>query len=88
MTNTKRNAAEVRAEPPASKRHRLIQLGLDVHADSLVVVRLLDHAASQPALRLDRYAAGNTRALATPCACPRPNRNKTQRKPAARTTAP
>jgi len=51
MTNAKPNPSEVRAEPAASKRHRLIKLGLDVHADSIVVVRLLDHAAPQPAQR-------------------------------------
>ncbi len=45
------NNSEVRAEQVASKPHQLIKLGLDVHADSIVVVRLLDHSAPQPAQR-------------------------------------
>ena len=40
--------SEVRAEPAASKKHPLIKLGLDVHADTIVVVRILDHSAPQP----------------------------------------
>lgn len=43
--------SEVRAEQAASKKHQLIKLGLDVHADSIVVVRILDHSAPQPAQR-------------------------------------
>jgi len=45
------NISEVRAEQAASKPHQAIKLGLDVHADSIVVVRLLDHRAPQPAQR-------------------------------------
>ena len=45
------NTSEVRAEPVASKKHQLIKLGLDVHADTIVVVRILDHTAPQPAQR-------------------------------------
>ena len=45
------NTSEVRAEQAASKKHRLIKLGLDVHADTIVVVRILDNAAPQPAQR-------------------------------------
>lgn len=41
--------SEVRAEQAASKKHQTIKLGLDVHADSVVVVRILDHSAPQPA---------------------------------------
>jgi transposase len=41
--------SEVRAEQAANKRHETIKLGLDVHADTIVVVRLLDHSAPQPA---------------------------------------
>jgi transposase len=41
--------SEVRAEQAASKKHQTIKLGLDVHADTIVVVRLLDHSAPQPA---------------------------------------
>lgn len=51
MTNPKLNTSEVRAEPAASKKYPTIKLGLDVHADTIVVVRLLDHAAPQPAQR-------------------------------------
>jgi transposase len=41
--------SEVRAEQAASKQYQTIKLGLDVHADTIVVVRLLDHSAPQPA---------------------------------------
>lgn len=41
--------SEVRAEQAASKKHQIIKLGLDVHADTIVVVRILDHSAPQPA---------------------------------------
>ena len=51
MTNTKLNTSEARPEPVASKQHQLIKLGLDVHADTIVVVRILDHTAPQPAQR-------------------------------------
>src|SRR3989442_1855125 len=43
------NNSEVRAEQAASKKHQSIKLGLDVHADTIVVVRILDHSAPQPA---------------------------------------
>lgn len=43
------NTSEVRAEQVASKKHQTIKLGLDVHADTIVVVRILDHSAPQPA---------------------------------------
>jgi transposase len=49
MTDTKPNTSEVRAEQVASKQLRTLKLGLDVHADSIVVVRILDHSAPQPA---------------------------------------
>jgi transposase len=42
---------EIRAEQAASKKIETIKLGLDVHADSIVVVRILDHSAPQPAQR-------------------------------------
>lgn len=51
MTKPKINS-EVRAEQAASKTtkaHQTIKLGLDVHADTIVVVRILDHSAPQPA---------------------------------------
>src|SRR5205823_13565188 len=37
------------AEQDASKQMETIKLGLDVHAESIVVVRILDHSAPQPA---------------------------------------
>ena len=43
------NTSEVRAEQAASKKLHTLKLGLDVHADTIVVVRLLDHSAPQPA---------------------------------------
>jgi len=51
MTETKINS-EVRAEQVASKTtkpNQTIKLGLDVHADTIVVVRILDHSTPQPA---------------------------------------
>lgn len=49
----KRNHAksEVRAEQVAGTKYQLIKLGLDVHADSIVVVRIIENAAPQPAQR-------------------------------------
>lgn len=44
-----RSISEVRAEQAASKKFQTIKLGLDVHADTIVVVRILDHSAPQPA---------------------------------------
>ena len=41
--------SEVRAEQAASKQYQLIKLGLDVHADWIVVVRIIDNSAPQPA---------------------------------------
>ncbi len=49
MTKQINPISEVRAEQVASKPHRSIKLGLDVHADTIVVVRILDHSAPQPA---------------------------------------
>src|SRR5207247_10851400 len=43
------NTSEVRAEQAASKKYQTIKLGLDVHADTIVVVRILDNSAPQPA---------------------------------------
>jgi transposase len=47
MTTTSNNS-EARAEQVANKIQTL-KLGLDIHADSIVVVRILDHSAPQPA---------------------------------------
>lgn len=45
------NTSEVRAEQAASTRTQTLKLGLDIHADTIVVVRILDHSAPQPAQR-------------------------------------
>jgi transposase len=48
------NNSEVRAEQAANKatpHYQSLKLGLDVHADTIVVVRILDHSAPQPAQR-------------------------------------
>lgn len=49
MNSRKLNTSEVRADQVASKKLQTLKLGLDVHADSIVVVRILDHSAPQPA---------------------------------------
>jgi transposase len=50
MTTTKKaNTSEVRAEQAASPQAQTLKLGLDVHAETIVVVRILDHSAPQPA---------------------------------------
>jgi transposase len=41
--------AKVRADQAASRKPQTLKLGLDVHADSIVVVRILEHSAPQPA---------------------------------------
>ena len=51
MNSQKLNNSEVRAEQAARQKCQTIKLGLDVHADTIVVVRLLDHSAPQPAQR-------------------------------------
>ena len=43
------NISEVRAEQVTNKKHQTIKLGLDVHADWIVVVRMLDQSGPQPA---------------------------------------
>ena len=49
MTKQQSNTSEVRAEQAASKKYQTLKLGLDVHADTIVVVRILEHSAPQPA---------------------------------------
>jgi len=49
LMSTPNNNSEVRAEQAANKKHQTIKLGLDVHADTIVVVRILDHNTPQPA---------------------------------------
>jgi transposase len=51
MTKEKLNNSKARVEQVASNQAQTIKLGLDVHADSIVVVRLVDHSAPQPAQR-------------------------------------
>ncbi len=41
--------SEVRAEQVASTKLQTLKLGLDVHADTIVGVRILEHSAPQPA---------------------------------------
>ena len=49
MNQQNLNTSEVHAEQAASKKYQTIKLGLDVHADTIVVVRLLDQSAPQSA---------------------------------------
>ena len=49
MTKQTLNNSEVRAEQVASKPHQTLKLGLDVHAETIVVVRILDQSSPQPA---------------------------------------
>ena len=49
MTTLKSNPSEVRAEPVASIKPQTLKLGLDVHAESIRVVRILEPSAPQPA---------------------------------------
>ena len=49
MNSQKLNASEVRADQVASQKLQTLKLGLDVHADSIVVVRILENSAPQPA---------------------------------------
>ena len=51
MTKHKQTKSDVRAEQVASKKYKLIKLGLDVHADSIMVVRIIENSAPQPAQR-------------------------------------
>ena len=43
------NNSKVGVEPRAHIKAQTIKLGLDVHADTIVVVRIVDHSAPQPA---------------------------------------
>ena len=49
MTKPTLNNSEVRAEQVASKAYQTLKLGLDVHADTIMVVRILDQSSPQPA---------------------------------------
>jgi hypothetical protein len=49
MTNEKLNNSKARVEQVTSIKPHALKLGLDVHADSIMVVRIVDHSAPQPA---------------------------------------
>ena len=49
MNQHKSIISKGRGEQAAKTKHPTIKLGLDVHADTIVVVRVLDHGAPQPA---------------------------------------
>jgi transposase len=49
MTKQKINNSKARVEQVTSTKPQTIKLGLDVHADSIVVVRIVDHSGPQPA---------------------------------------
>ena len=49
MNSQKLNTSEVRADQVASTKLQTLKLGLDVHADTIVVVRILENSAPQPA---------------------------------------
>jgi len=49
MTKPKLNNSKARVEQVTSSKVPTIKLGLDVHADSLMVVRVVDHSGPQPA---------------------------------------
>lgn len=49
MNQQQPNTSEVRADQVASQKLPTLKLGLDVHADTIVVVRMLDNSTPQPA---------------------------------------
>jgi transposase len=49
MTKQKSNNSKARVEQVTSSKVQTIKLGLDVHADSIVMVRIVDHSGPQPA---------------------------------------
>jgi hypothetical protein len=49
MSKQNLHNSEAGAEQAASKTSQTIKLGLDVHADTIIVVRISDHSAPQPA---------------------------------------
>jgi transposase len=49
MNSHSLNTSEVRADQVASAKLKTIKLGLDVHADTIVVVRIMENSAPQPA---------------------------------------
>lgn len=49
MNKQNLNNSKVRGEQVANTKVETLKLGLDVHADTIVVVRIVDHSAPQPA---------------------------------------
>jgi transposase len=49
MTKHKTHTSQVRGEQVANGKAQTIKLGLDIHADTIVVVRIIDHSGPQPA---------------------------------------
>ena len=49
MLKQKLNTSQVRADQVASRKIQTLKLGLDVHADTIVVVRILENSAPPPA---------------------------------------
>jgi len=49
MNKQNSSISKVRVEQVANTKAQTIKLGLDVHADTVVVVRIVDHSAPQPA---------------------------------------
>jgi hypothetical protein len=49
MNSQTPKTSEIRADQVASTKLQTLKLGLDVHADSIVVVRILENRAPQPA---------------------------------------
>lgn len=70
MNQHQMNNSEVRAEQAANKAYETIKLGLDVHADTIVVVRILDHSTPQPAQRFswDQFRVWIKTQVALACA--------------------
>jgi transposase len=51
-TTNQQNNAQADGAPVVSKQYRCVKLGLDVHADSIRVVRMIDGATPQPAQKM------------------------------------
>jgi transposase len=51
MTTQLPHTSEARAEQAAAQKYSTLKLGLDVHADWIVVVRIIEHGAPEPAQR-------------------------------------
>ena len=49
MSKQKLSTSKARVEQVTSRKPQTIKLGLDVHAESIVMVRIVDHSGPQPA---------------------------------------